>query len=76
MTKALVAVGMGIAFLPRIALHPVHPGVTVKTVEHFPARRVLAVLLPGTGAPATRAFLDLLGDGAAAYSKLPEPAQT
>jgi len=28
MFQALVAAGMGIGFLPRLALHPVHPGVS------------------------------------------------
>jgi len=75
MTKALVAVGMGIALLPRIALHPVHPGVAVKAVEGSPTRRILAVALSGTRSPASEAFLELLGGCAAAYGAPREPAQ-
>jgi DNA-binding transcriptional LysR family regulator len=73
MTKALVAVGMGIALLPRIAVHPVHPGVAIKAVEGSPTRRILAVALPGTGSPASQAFLELLGGCAAAYPAVQKP---
>jgi DNA-binding transcriptional LysR family regulator len=74
MTKALVAVGMGIALLPRIAIHPEHPGVAIKAVEGSPTRRILTVALAGTGSPASEAFLELLEGCAAAYSALREPA--
>src|ERR687892_518098 len=49
-----------IVFLPRIALHPVHPGVVVKPVEGSPTRRILAVTLAGTRSRASEAFLELL----------------
>lgn len=75
MTKALVAVGMGIALLPRIAIHPIHPGVSVKAVGGSPTRRILAVELPGTASPASQAFLELLQSRAAAYPALREPAR-
>jgi DNA-binding transcriptional LysR family regulator len=74
MTKALVAVGMGIALLPRIAVHPVHPGVVVKPVEGSPTRRILAVALPGTLTPASEAFLELLRKYGTNYSAVREPA--
>src|ERR671922_826726 len=67
MTKALVAVGMGIALLPRIAVHPAHPGVVVKPLEGSPTRRILAVALPDTRTPASEAFLQLLQDCAAGH---------
>jgi len=74
MTKALVAVGMGIALLPRVAIHPIHSGVVVKSVEGSPTRRILAVALPGTRTPASEAFLELLRNCAADYSAVREPA--
>lgn len=33
MTQALVAAGMGIALLPRLAVHPIHPGVRVVSLK-------------------------------------------
>jgi DNA-binding transcriptional LysR family regulator len=75
MFQALVAADMGIGFLPRIALHPVHPGVVVKPVEGSPTRRILAVSLPGTRSQASEAFLELLEQYATAYPKLREPAR-
>jgi DNA-binding transcriptional LysR family regulator len=76
MFQALVAAGMGIGFLPRIALHPIHPGVVVKPVEDSPTRRILAVTLPGTRSGPSDAFLELLEGYAAAYPELREPART
>ena len=75
MFQALIAAGMGIGFLPRIALHPVHPGVVVKAVEGSPTRRILAVVLPGARSRASQAFLELLGQYAAAYPELRKPAR-
>jgi DNA-binding transcriptional LysR family regulator len=66
---------MGIGFLPRIALHPVHPGVVVKAVADSPTRRILAVTLAGTRSRASEAFLGLLAHYAAAYPELREPAR-
>jgi DNA-binding transcriptional LysR family regulator len=45
MTQALVAAEMGIALLPRLAIHPVHPGVTVKHLDDGYTRRVSAIRL-------------------------------
>ena len=75
MFQALVAAGMGIGFLPRIALHPVHPGVIVRPVEGSPTRRILALTLPGIRTRASAAFLELLAQYAAAYPELREPAR-
>jgi DNA-binding transcriptional LysR family regulator len=75
MFQALIAAGMGIGFLPRIALHPVHPGVVIKPVEGSPTRRILAVALPGMRSRALDAFLELLAQFAAAYPDLREPAR-
>ena len=75
MFQALVAADMGIGFLPRIALHPVHPGVVVKPVADSPTRRILAVTLAGTRSRASEAFLELLARYADAYPELREPAR-
>jgi DNA-binding transcriptional LysR family regulator len=76
MHQALVAAGVGIGFLPRLALHPVHPGVTIKPVAQAPSRRILAIALPGTRTGATEAFLRLLENYATAYPTLKRPART
>jgi DNA-binding transcriptional LysR family regulator len=74
MFQALVAAGVG-GFLPRLALHPLHPGVVIKPVAEAPRRRTLAVSLPGSRSAASNAFLRLLEGYAAAYPKLQEPAR-
>jgi DNA-binding transcriptional LysR family regulator len=75
MFQALVAAGVGIGFLPRLALHPVHPHVVIKPVAAAPRRRILAVSLPGVRSVASQAFLGLLEGYAAASPKLQEPAR-
>ena len=75
MHQALVAAGVGIGFLPRLALHPVHPGVVIKAVEEAPRRRILAIALPGARSAASEVFR-LLADYAAAYPRLRGPART
>jgi DNA-binding transcriptional LysR family regulator len=75
MFQALVAAGVGVGFLPRLALHPVHPGVVIKQVADAPGRRILAVALPGMRSPASETFLGLLEHYAAAYPKLTGPAR-
>ena len=76
MTQALVAAGMGISLLPRLALHPIHPGVTVLPLKNTHVRRVLALRLEETRTPASDAFLTLLRKYAAAYPQLTAPART
>ncbi len=75
MIQGLVAAGVGIGFLPRLALHPVHPGVAIKPVAEAPSRRILAVALPGMRSAASDAFLALLEGYAAAYPELHGPAR-
>lgn len=75
MHQALVAAGVGVGFLPRLALHPVHPGVVVKPVAEAPNRRILAITLPGIRNNATQVFLELLEEYAAAYPTLQAPAR-
>jgi DNA-binding transcriptional LysR family regulator len=76
MHQALVAAGVGIGFLPRLALHPVHPGVVIMPVAEAPSRRILAVALPGARTGASEVFLRLLEQYAAAYPTLTGPART
>jgi hypothetical protein len=59
MHQALVAAGVGIGFLPRLALHPIHPGRSVKLVAEAPRRRILAIALTGARNSATEVFLGL-----------------
>jgi len=75
MHQALVAAGVGVGFLPRLALHPVHPGVVIKPVAEAPRRRILAIALPGVRSSAAEVFLGLLEEFAAAYPTLQEPAR-
>jgi DNA-binding transcriptional LysR family regulator len=75
MFQALVAAGMGIGFLPRLALHPVHPGVVIKSVEGAPGRRILALALRSMRSTASDAFLTLLEHYADAYPELQGPAR-
>ena len=75
MYQALVAAGVGVGFLPRLALHPVHPGVVIKPVAEAPRRRILAIALPGVRTGASEVFLGLLEEYAAAYPTLQGPAR-
>jgi DNA-binding transcriptional LysR family regulator len=75
MHQALVAAGVGVGFLPRLALHPVHPGVVIKPVAEAPRRRILTLALPGVRSSATEVFLELLEEFAAAYPALQGPAR-
>ena len=63
--QGFVAAGMGIAVLPRLALHPKHDGVVVRKLADAPSRSVLAIRLrAGVATPATRAGLQCLRDAA------------
>lgn len=75
MIQALVAAGVGVSFLPRLGLHPVHPGVALKPAPEAPSRRILAIALPGMRSPASDAFLAMLEGYAAAYPDLQRPAR-
>jgi DNA-binding transcriptional LysR family regulator len=46
--QALVAAGMGVSLLPRLALTTLHPGVVARTLTDAPFRRVSAARLPGS----------------------------
>src|SRR3954469_1278268 len=56
--QAFVAMGLGVALFPRLALATLHPGVSVKRVVGAPSRRVwAAVVANGYRSPATEAMI-------------------
>jgi DNA-binding transcriptional LysR family regulator len=66
MNQALVAAGEGISILPRLLVHPRHPGVAVRPLaDKALTMRVAAVRVPTRYlAPATAEFLAVLKDAA------------
>jgi DNA-binding transcriptional LysR family regulator len=62
--QGLVAAGVGVALIPRLALNPVHPGVAVRELTAGePIRQVTAATIVGGGvAPAARSMMRMLGD--------------
>jgi DNA-binding transcriptional LysR family regulator len=68
--QGLVAAGVGVALIPRLALTRVHPGIVVRALSPRPSRSVVAATAPEPGvAPAASAMLKLLGDVATRYSE-------
>ncbi len=67
--QGLVAAGVGVALIPRLALTRVHPGIVVRALApHSPVRSVVAATAPEPAlAPAARAMLQILVDNAPAY---------
>jgi DNA-binding transcriptional LysR family regulator len=66
--QALVAAGVGVTLLPRLALTSAHPGVAVRTLVKTPMRRVWAARLAGGyPSPASDAMLQTLQDVAAEF---------
>jgi DNA-binding transcriptional LysR family regulator len=61
--QALVAAGVGVSLLPRLALTALHPGVVARTLTDAPFRRVSAARLAGAYAsPAGDAMLQTIRD--------------
>jgi len=71
--QGLVAAGVGVALIPRLALTRVHPGIVIRELApDNPSRRVVAATTPGPGlAPAAVAMLGILSQVARDYA----PAQ-
>jgi DNA-binding transcriptional LysR family regulator len=71
--QGLVAAGVGVAVIPRLALTRLHPGIVVRALEpSSPMRSVVAATLPEPAiAPAARAMLRILTDIAAGYVDSP-----
>ena len=68
--QGLVAAGVGVALIPRLALSHVHPGVVVRALApRSPVRTVVAATTTGPGvAPAARTMLRVLVDVARQYT--------
>ncbi len=67
--QGLVAAGVGVALVPRLALTHVHPRIVVRELSpRSPARKVVAATMAGPGvAPAARTMLRILADVAHEY---------
>jgi DNA-binding transcriptional LysR family regulator len=67
--QGLVAAGVGVALVPRLALSHVHPGIVVRELSpRSPARKVTAATMQGPGvAPAAGTMIRILGDVAGGY---------
>jgi DNA-binding transcriptional LysR family regulator len=67
--QGLVAAGVGVALIPRLALTRVHRGIMVRALApQSPARKVIAATASGPGAtPAAQAMVDVLSDVARRY---------
>jgi molybdate transport repressor ModE-like protein len=70
--QALVAAGVGVTMLPRLALTTVHPAVVNRTLARPPVRRVWAARLAGSfRSPASEAMIQILADVAQEYREAP-----
>jgi DNA-binding transcriptional LysR family regulator len=67
--QGLVAAGVGVALIPRLALTRVRPGIVVRELApRSPARKVVAATASGPGvAPAAKTMIKILADVAARY---------
>jgi DNA-binding transcriptional LysR family regulator len=70
--QGLVAAGVGVALIPRLALTRVHPGIVVRALApRSPARRVVAATMAGPGvAPAAETMIEVLRALAGRYTAL------
>ena len=67
--QALVAAGVGVTLLPRMALTALHPGAAPRALKDAPVRRVLAARVQGGfHSPASDAMLAILQDVAGEFS--------
>jgi DNA-binding transcriptional LysR family regulator len=68
--QGLVAAGVGVALIPRLALTRVHPGIVVRELApRSPARRVVAATMSGPGVvPAATTMIEVLSDVAQQYT--------
>src|SRR5918997_456902 len=68
-SQALVAGGVGVTLMPRMALTALHPGAVARAVRDAPRRRVLAARMEGGfHSPASDAMLEILKAEAAGFS--------
>jgi DNA-binding transcriptional LysR family regulator len=68
--QGLVAVGVGVALIPRLALTQVHPGIVVRALApRSPTRKVIAATMSDPGiAPAATAMIGVLSEAARQYT--------
>jgi DNA-binding transcriptional LysR family regulator len=73
--QGLVAAGVGVALIPRLALTRVHPGIVVRALApRSPARKVVAATLPAAGlSPAAETMIGILADVAKRYTDTQSP---
>jgi molybdate transport repressor ModE-like protein len=70
--QALVAAGVGVTLLPRLALATVHPAVEIRKLSDAPVRRIWSARVAGDyAAPATEAMLQILQNVAGDFSEAP-----
>jgi DNA-binding transcriptional LysR family regulator len=68
-SQALVAGGVGVTLMPRMALTALHPGAVPRALTDGPRRRVLAARMEGAfHSPASDAMLEILKQAAADFS--------
>ena len=69
--QGLVAAGVGVALIPRLALTRVHAGIVVRELApRSPARKVVAATIAGAGvAPAAKTMIRVLADVAGRYTE-------
>jgi len=74
--QGLVAAGVGVALVPRLALTNVHPEIVVRKLSpRSPARKVVAATMVGPGvAPAAGTMIAILTDVARGYAEPSEQA--
>jgi DNA-binding transcriptional LysR family regulator len=75
--QGLVAAGVGVALIPRLALTHLHPGIVVRALApRSPVRRVLAATIVAAGvAPAAQTMIEILTGVATRYTaELPRRA--
>jgi DNA-binding transcriptional LysR family regulator len=73
--QGLVAAGVGVALIPRLALTRVLSGIVVRALSpRSPARKVTVATMSGPGVnPAARAMIALLADVAQRHTAVPQP---
>jgi DNA-binding transcriptional LysR family regulator len=71
--QGLVAAGVGVALIPRLALTHVHPGIVVRALApKSPARKVVAATIARPGVtPAANTMIRILMDVAQRYTDVP-----
>ena len=69
-SQALVASGVGVTLMPRLALTSIHPGVAARELTDRPRRKVWAARLETAyRSPASEAMLQILGDVAEEFTE-------